>query len=66
MKAASEANASVAVGKSKAIETGIILLIGQVGAAFFVKYTKVSDLGTSEGFFINSLNLKLVPILKTH
>ena len=66
MKAASEANASVAVGKSKAKEIGIILLIGQVVAAFFVKYTKVSDLGTSEGFFINSINLKPVSVLKTH
>ena len=34
----------------EAIETGIILLIDQMAAVFFVKLTKVSDLSTSDQF----------------
>ena len=41
---------------SKAIETGIILLIDQAAAVMFVKQTKVSNFGISERFLIiNSL-----------
>ena len=41
---------------SKAIETGIILLINQVAVAIFVK-NKIQILAHLKDFFINSLNL---------
>ena len=37
---------------SKAIETGIILLIDRVAAVMFVKQTKVSDFGILERFLL--------------
>jgi hypothetical protein len=43
---------------TKAIETGRILLICRPSGTYdLVKLTKVSDFGTSERFFVNSLNL---------
>ena len=42
---------------TKAMETGIILLIDQVAAVIFVNLKKVSDICTSGIFFINSQNV---------
>ena len=46
-------NPTSKAGWSKAIETGMILLIDQAAAVIFVKFNKLND----ERFFINSLNL---------
>ena len=40
----------------KAIGAGIIVLIDQAVAVFYVKWIKVSDLGTYECFLITSVN----------
>ena len=40
---------------TKAIETGIVVLIYQVAVLIFVRKTKVSDLGTSERFLFELL-----------
>ena len=39
---------------TKAIKTGLMLLIDWVAAAIFVRWKKVPDFGTSERFFIQS------------
>ena len=46
-------NPTSKTGWSKAIETGMILLIDRVAAVFFMKFKKLN----TERFFINSLNL---------
>ena len=43
----------------KAIETGIIDRPSAKAAVIFVKRTKISDTGTSERVFINSLKLSI-------
>ena len=45
---------------SKAIETGIILLIDQVVPLMFVKQTKVFNFGSISNFFLSILQFELL------